>query len=92
MQYLKFIDLILHFKLLNITEIARFYRKETTHWASICSWNICGTFPRDNPSIFGKESAMVFRRIFQNNTPGILKIGVFLNSSMNMLIMLHPFF
>ena len=52
------------------------------------SWNIPMIYPRN----IRKGLPMNFREIFTNNVPGILKIGIFPECSMNILGLLHVFF
>ena len=52
------------------------------------SWKITLIYSRN----IRKKVPLKFRRIFSNNVPGILNIGIFLEYSMNTLRMLHAFF
>ena len=52
------------------------------------SWNVTLIYSRN----IGKKVPMKFRRIFPNNVPRIMNIGIFLEYSMNILRMLHAFF
>ena len=42
--------------------------------------------------VYSEKFPMKFRRIFRNNVPGILNIGIFSGCSMNIVRMLHTFF